>query len=147
MAIKNMLLDAGIDAEVFAYEDENEGTWEVRVNESDADRARELLASAGETEDTASDETEELDFVSVAATDGALSEMEAASLQSLLDANGINCVVVGNTTMPNFGFEVRVPRADADLALQVIREAREAGPAAAEEGAQSTAVIPDQNGV
>ena len=61
------------------------------------------------------------------------SEMEALAVRGLLDANGIESVVVGSTMIPSLEFQVQVPRAQADDAARVIREARESGPTSAEE--------------
>jgi type III secretory pathway lipoprotein EscJ len=134
-ALKNMLVQNGVDAMLV---DAGHGTWEVRVAVADLQEALNLLADARPEEATTqANPSHEYDFVPVAATDGAISEMEAMSIQSILDANGINCVVIGANALPNLGFEVRVPREDLERAKEVILEARAAGPAAAEEASQA----------
>jgi Putative prokaryotic signal transducing protein len=145
--IKNLLVEAGLHPELL---DEtalgvSDGRWEVRVPASEAEEARELLEDANQSGADSVDPSHELDLVTVATTDGTIAEIEATSIQSILDANGINCVVIGNTTLPNLGFEIKVAKDDFDRARQAIEEAREAGPAAAE--AEAGASIPDQKGV
>lgn len=134
-AIKNMLVTAGMHASI---EEMSGGVWEVRVPAADLDEAQALIASS--TPDTKDDldPSSELDFVTVANTEGAMSEMEAVSIQSVLDANGINAVVVGASSLPNLGFQIKVSREDADKAQRAIDEARAAGPAAAAEGASQS---------
>ena len=60
-------------------------------------------------------------------------EMEALEIQSLLKANGIDSVVVGSSTIPAVEFQVQVERSQLEAAEKVLADAREAGPAAAEE--------------
>ena len=67
-------------------------------------------------------------------TMGGTGEMEALAIKGLLDANGISNFVVGNSTLPNLSFFVRVPASEAERAEAVIAEAQAAGPAAALEG-------------
>lgn len=75
----------------------------------------------------------DLDSVTVfsAQTDDA--EMEALAVRGLLEANGIEAVVVGSTTIPSLEFQVQVSRTQASDAERVIREARETGPLSADE--------------
>jgi type III secretory pathway lipoprotein EscJ len=142
-ALKNMLVQNGTDAVVV---DIGNGMWEVRVPVAQAAEAAEWLAKARpEQSTTESDPSADYDFVPIATTDGATSEMEAISIQSILDANGVNCIIVGTTTLPNLGFEVRVPREDLERAIEILREAQAAGPAAAEEASQLS--VPDQKGM
>lgn len=60
-------------------------------------------------------------------------EMEALALHSLLEANGIESAIVGPSTLPSVEFQVQVPRSQLGEAKRVMIEAREAGPAAADE--------------
>jgi hypothetical protein len=134
-ALKNMLIQNGVDASVV---DTGSGAWEVQVPDSDAEEARHWLAQVRPEEATTqANPSSEYDFVSIATTDGAISEIEAMSIQSILDANGINCVVVGASALPNLGYEVRVPREDLERAREVLLEAQAAGPAAADEASQA----------
>lgn len=69
-------------------------------------------------------------------TDGefvlAVPEMEAAALQSLLAANGIEAVQAGAAAMPNLMIEIHVPADRLDDAVRVYQEARQAGAEAAD---------------
>ncbi|HYZ84890.1 MAG TPA: hypothetical protein VE621_10820 [Bryobacteraceae bacterium] len=80
------------------------------------------------------DASHDLDMVTIASTDGATAELQATAIKSILDANDIESMIVGSTTLPNLGFEVRVPRELEAQAVQAIAEARSAGPQAAFEG-------------
>ncbi|HET8548146.1 MAG TPA: DUF2007 domain-containing protein [Bryobacteraceae bacterium] len=141
-ALKNMLVQNGIEAAVV----DARGAWEVRVSASEAAEARQWLAKVRPDQAmTEANPSHEYDFVPIATTDGAISEIEAVSIQSALDAAGINCVVVGNSMLPNLGFEVRVPREDLERAREVLTEAQAAGPAAADEASRESS--PDQKGV
>ena len=75
----------------------------------------------------------ELDLVTLFSSMNHDAEMEAMALHSLLEANGIESTVVGPSTIPSVEFQVQVPRAQLEAAQKVMNEAREAGPAAAEE--------------
>ena len=103
----------------------------MQVPEEQAEQAQSLVAEAAKigTTDTSSD----LDMLVLRRTMGATGEMEALGIKSILDANGIPNVVVGNSTLPNLSFFVRVPRAEMERAEAVIAEAQAAGPAAAVE--------------
>ncbi len=78
-------------------------------------------------------ESAELDLVTVFQSAGSLSEMEDLSVQALLESNGIDAVLIGDTRLPNFPEEVRVPREDFNRAEKLIADALAAGPAAAAE--------------
>ena len=83
-----------------------EGVFEVRVPAADAARAEELIA-----ENPLPDEAEEVDPSSALDLEtiaSATSEMEAMGIKNLLDSNGIAAVLVGDSVLPNFPFEVRV---------------------------------------
>ena len=64
--------------------------------------------------------------------------MEALSIHSLLEANGIPSVVVGPSTIPSLEFQVRVPRHLFVDAQRTVEEARAAGPEAAEEAEEAS---------
>jgi hypothetical protein len=76
-------------------------------------------------------DSEELDLVTVFESAGTSSEMEALSVQALLQSNGIEAVLIGDTRLPNFPEEVRVAREDVDKAQGLIKDALAAGPSAA----------------
>jgi hypothetical protein len=60
-------------------------------------------------------------------------EMEANSIHTMLEANGIPSVVMGPSVIPSLEFQVQVPRSYAEEAGRILEEAREAGPQAAAE--------------
>lgn len=64
--------------------------------------------------------------------------MEAIAVQSVLEANGIEAVLMGSSSLPTFPFEVRVPHDQAGEARKLIDEARASGPAGAEEAERAT---------
>ena len=115
-----------------------EGTWEVRVPPSDQARAEAILAApvpAPEDEEEVSEEglSHDLDFVSIFSAQGIEAEMEAISIQSVLEANGIPCTVVGSAQIPSLPFEVRVPKSRLEEAMSLLEEVRQAGAGAEEE--------------
>jgi hypothetical protein len=76
----------------------------------------------------------ELDLVTVfRLSEGGVEEAEVLTVQQLLESNGIKTVLVGDSPLPNFAEEIRVARADADAARQIIADALAAGSAGAEE--------------
>lgn len=137
-----MLAEAGLDPVVL---DESapgvpEGVYEVRVPAAQAARAEELIAAASaEPPAETGDPSHDLDLETIFDALGATAEMEAIWVRGVLEANGIQSVLVGAPVYPNLRFLVRVPKKDADRARQVLDEARAAGPAAAEEAAAQSA--------
>jgi hypothetical protein len=81
----------------------------------------------------AKDPSHSLDLVAVFEQSGTTAEMEAIGIQTVLKAAGIRVVLGGETSFPNLPWTVRVPKADAGRALQVIKEAKTSGPKAAAE--------------
>src|SRR4051812_16039284 len=79
------------------------------------------------------DPTEHLDLETITSHDGATAEMEAMSVKGVLEASGIEAVIVGDSVLPNLGFEVPVAKDRAAEARALVAEAEAAGPAAAEE--------------
>jgi hypothetical protein len=74
-----------------------------------------------------------LDSVIVFEGSGTTAEMEALGIRAVLEAEGIRVVVGGETSFPNLPWSVAVSKADAPRALQVIKDAKKAGPRAAVE--------------
>ena len=74
-----------------------------------------------------------LDSVVVFEGSGTTAEMEAIGIKAVLEAEGIRVVMGGETSFPNLPWSVSVAKADAARALEVIEEARKAGPKAAVE--------------
>ena len=64
---------------------------------------------------------------------GGIEEMEALTVQQLLESNGIKTMLVGDSPLPNFAEEIRVVSGDAERALQLIADALAAGPDGADE--------------
>jgi hypothetical protein len=64
---------------------------------------------------------------------GGTEEMEVLTVRQLLESNGINTVLVGDSPLPNLSEEIRVAEEDAERAQQLIADALSAGPAGADE--------------
>jgi hypothetical protein len=79
------------------------------------------------------DAGEQLDLVTVFTSAGSNAEMEALDVKALLEASGLDAVLIGDSRLPNLPEEVRVPLDQAQEAEQVIVNALAAGPAGAEE--------------
>ena len=80
---------------------------------------------------TEPDTSSGLDMVPVFSSSNHDGEMEATSIHSLLEANGISSILIGPSTLPILEFQVRVAQEDLEAARRVIAEAQAAGPAAA----------------
>jgi hypothetical protein len=79
------------------------------------------------------DNSTELDMEPFFSETGAMAEMEALTIQGILQTNNIPCTVVGTSTLPVVEFVVNVPKAYLEAARDAVNEARAAGPEAAEE--------------
>ena len=53
-----------------------------------------------------------------------LSEMESLSVMTLLEANGIQAMVVGASQMPNLPYEILVPASQLQEAIRVIKDSQ-----------------------
>jgi Putative prokaryotic signal transducing protein len=136
--IQELLTDEGIQAVVLddSAPGVPEGVFEVRVPSADAARAEELIAENPPSEEAEEvDDSPALDQETIAS---AASEMEALSIKNLLDSNGIAAVLVGDSVLPNFPFEVRVAHDQADRARLLIADAEKTGPAGAEEAERAS---------
>ncbi len=136
--IIELLTDAGIQAVLMddAAPGVPEGVFEVRVPSADASRAEEIIAEnprANEVDEV--DPSPSLDLETIASE---ASEMEATGIKNLLESNDIAAVLVGDSVLPNFPFEVRVTHDQADRARVLIAEAERTGPAAAEEAERAS---------
>jgi hypothetical protein len=139
-AIHDLLLKGGFNAKLLSDKAEQvvEGTFEVRVPRAEVNAAEALIGDRATADDPEPiDDSHDLDLVTVASTDGTTGEMEAMAIKSILDANGIDSLIVGTATIPSVGFEVRVAETDQTRAEQAILEAKAAGPAAALEAEQA----------
>jgi Putative prokaryotic signal transducing protein len=112
------------------------GVFEVRVPAADAARAEELIAENPLPEEAEEvDPSSDLDLETI--TSGT-SEMQAIGIKNLLESNGIAAVLVGDSVLPNFPFEVRVARDQVERARLLIADAEKIGPAAAEEAERAS---------
>ena len=140
--IRTFLAENGITATVASDDTPGvvEGSYEVRVAATDADRATELIATLPEEEDAQqADPSHGLDLVSIYRSEATPSaEMEAMGLKAILESNSIEAVVMGGSMMPNLPVEVRVTSEDEERARAVIADAAAAGPEAADEAELST---------
>jgi hypothetical protein len=110
-----------------------EGTYEVRVPAEEATRAEKIIADRPLPENEEVDPSEELDLEPIYHSEGsATAEFEALEVKGLLEANGIPAIIVGDSVLPNLGFEVRVPRDQLEDAKAILEEAQKSGPADAE---------------
>lgn len=135
-AARERLAQAGIDSILLDDDAPGvvEGTVEVRVASADRDKAEGVLAiPAMEPEDEAelSEESlsHDLDFVSLFSSQANGAEMEAISLQAILESAGIPCAVIGSAQFPSLPFEVRVPKSRLEEAMTLVAEARQSGAA------------------
>jgi hypothetical protein len=110
------------------------GAWEVRVPPGVAKGAEMLIAMRDATNESIQlDESHDLDLVTVFRSAGVSGEMEAMSIKSMLESNGVDAVLVGDARLPNLPEEVRVPKEHATEAKRLIADALAAGAAGAEE--------------
>jgi hypothetical protein len=143
--VREMLSEQGVTAELAddSAPGVPSGAWEVRVAAEDQARAEELIARFRPDDEFADvDASEDLDEVTVFQSEGGTSEMEAASIQALLEAGGISATIVGDARFPNLGQEVRVAKEHLGTAKQLIADALAAGPAGADEAEASGEVAP-----
>jgi Putative prokaryotic signal transducing protein len=112
-----------------------EGTFEVRVPAADSARAEAIVDEnplPDEVEEV--DDSEDLDLETIFHSDGTMSEVEAMGVKNVLEANGIAAVLVGDSVLPTFGFDVKVARDQVENARRLIAQAEADGPAAADAG-------------
>lgn len=79
------------------------------------------------------DPSHDLDLVTVFRSADMDSSFEAQTIQALLEAEGVTAVLIGDTRLPNFPYEVRVAREDAARSKELIAAAIAAGPQGAAE--------------
>lgn len=72
-------------------------------------------------------------MVAVFRSDNFDAEMEAMAVHTVLEANGIQSVVVGPSVLPNLEFQVQVTKLDFAAAEKALADAEAAGPVAAAE--------------
>jgi hypothetical protein len=115
------------------------GAWEVRVLAADSARADALIA-ANPIEDEFANPSGSpgLDMVTVFRSAGTGAESEAMNVQALLEASGIEAMLIADARFPNLPEQVRVPREYLTEAKRMIAAALEAGPAGADEAEAGT---------
>jgi hypothetical protein len=79
------------------------------------------------------DPSHALDMVPFFSETGPMAEMEAMSIQGILEASDIPSTLFGNSTLPVTEFSVQVPASRLEEARRVLAAAQAAGPAAAEQ--------------
>jgi len=96
-----------------------EGTYAVRVPKRDAAKAEKLIE-----ENPLPDEVEEVDDSSALDLETVFvaPEMEAMSVKNLMESNGIAAVLVGDSVLPNFPFEVKVAREQVVRARKLLED-------------------------
>ena len=139
--VHEMLQEAGVPATLVddSVPGVPSGAYEVRVDPENQTRAEELVAQfSPDAEHEDVDPSHELDLVTVFQTAGTSNEIEAISIQTMLENGGISAFIIGDPRFPSLGQEVRVAREHEAKARQLIEEALAAGPSGAEEAEQST---------
>jgi Putative prokaryotic signal transducing protein len=137
--MRERLSQAGIQSVVLGDDTPGviEGSWEVRVAPADRERAEAIVAAPSPEPEDESDVSEralthDLDFVPVFRNQTPDAEMEAISIQSLLEANGIPCVLIGSAQFPSLPFEVRVPKSRLEEAKSLLEEIKQSAADSAE---------------
>jgi hypothetical protein len=97
------------------------------------DPEREPEGEEGQPDEEFVDPSAALDMITIFSSSAIDAELEAGNIHNLLQASGIPSMVVGDSVIPVFEFQVQVPRADLEKARRLIEEARAAGPDAAAE--------------
>ena len=113
-----------------------EGTYEVQVPADQQQQAETIIAENPLPDDVEEvDESHYLDLSEpIFHSEGSTTaEFESTAIKNLLEANGIAAVVVGDSVLPNFPFEVRVAEENVDRARQLIEDYVKGGPEAAEQ--------------
>ena len=133
----DVLREAGFDAELLddSGADAPPGSYSVRVPARDEAAALAALDAAGEDAPPAGpgDPSDSMDLVTVFEGQSTTAELEAMSIEAVLKANGVPCVVQSASEIPTLPFEVLVPKRYVERALALLAEARAAGPEAAEQ--------------
>lgn len=92
------------------------------------------MANKAEMEDS----SHALDLVPFFSSANHDAEMEAMTIHSILEANGLFSIVVGPSQIPTLEFQVQVQRAHLEDARKIVAEARAAGPEAAAEAEEAS---------
>ena len=110
--VRELLVDAGLNPTLLGSNAPGVpvGAYEVRVPDSDAERADEVIADASEAPQEPGDPSHSMDVETVFSALGVTAEVEALGVRSVLDANGIPNVYVSPPQYPNLRFVVKVPK-------------------------------------
>ena len=79
------------------------------------------------------DTSHEMDMVALFSSSNHDAEMEAMAIHGVMQANGIQSIVVGTSTLPVLEFEVQVPKEKLEEAQRILAEAQATGPEGAAE--------------
>lgn len=137
--ILQLLTDEGLSPEMLddTAPGVPEGVYEVVVPSAEAERAEEIIDAnpLPDDEDVEEvDDAHELDLETIYHSESStMAEVEAAGIKNVLDANGIDAIIVGDSVLPSFPFEVKVAHEHVERARQVLAEAELNGPADAAE--------------
>jgi hypothetical protein len=132
-AVQNYLAANGLDAVIFNDDQPGvvKGSAEVRVAAADVEQAESLLTSFDPDAPMIADPSRDLDMVTIFSGMGATAEVEALSINSVLESYDIPTVIIGDSALPNLEFQVQVPRTKVLQARQALAEAEASGPAGA----------------
>ncbi len=75
----------------------------------------------------------EKEMVAVFSSSNHDAEMEVMNIKAMLEASGVDAMIVGPSVLPSLEFQIQVSEEKAAEAEALIAEARAAGPAAAAE--------------
>jgi hypothetical protein len=89
---------------------------------------------ANDTERTSTEPLPDESMTAVFSSSNHDAEMEAMAVKGVLDSNGIPSILVGPHILPNLEFQVQVPEHLLTQAEQLLRDARQDGRRAADEG-------------
>jgi Putative prokaryotic signal transducing protein len=142
-AVRELLTSQGMDAVLLddSVPGVPDGAWEVQVAPADSERAEQLISEASlpDEELVQVDHSSARDAEPVfRARSGTNNEMEAMSVKGMLEAAGIAAILVGDSVVPNLGFEVLVAKDQAQHARQLIADAQRMGAQAAEDEERAT---------
>jgi hypothetical protein len=138
-----VLLEAGFTAELLDDSDADAppGSYAVRVPGADEAAALAALqtASAETVPAEPGDPSAAMDLETIFEGQSTTAELEALSIEAVLKANDIPCVVQSASEIPTLPFAVLVPKREVERAKALLAEARASGAEAAE-AAQPDAV-------
>jgi hypothetical protein len=89
-------------------------------------------AAAEEAQPEIGDPSASMDLKEIFEGQGTTAELEALSIEAVLKANGIPCVLQGASEIPTLPFVVLVPQREVERAMAILEEAKASGPAAAD---------------